>query len=253
MEEAQLGRRSWRERRLALIAGVFFAIDLVFWHHSMDAVGAGLGTVLANTQIVLVGLFAWAVLGERPHARSMASVPIVLVGVVLISGVVGADAYGENPPLGVLFGLLTAVAYSGFLLSLRHGSRELRAAAGPLFDATLASAAVVGAVGLARGALDPLPGWEAQAWLVVLALSAQVLSWLLITISLPRLPALVSSILLTFQPVATVLLSAALLGEDASAGQITGVGAIVAGILIASSGRRPEPHPAPAPATCSPG
>jgi drug/metabolite transporter (DMT)-like permease len=48
-----------------------------------------------------------------------------LIGVVLISGVIGAGAYGSNPALGVLFGLLTAVAYAGFLLTLRAGSSDV--------------------------------------------------------------------------------------------------------------------------------
>jgi drug/metabolite transporter (DMT)-like permease len=222
---------------MALLAGVFFAADLLFWHHAIEAVGAGLGTVLANTQVLIVGVLAWALLGERPGSRSMLSVPIVLAGVVLISGVVGGGAYGENPPLGVLFGLLTALVYSGFLLALRQGSRELRGPAGPLLDATLASAAVTAVAGVALGELDPVPGWAAQGWLVLLALSAQVLAWLLIAVSLPRLPALLTSLVLTFQPVATMLLAAALLDESPSGVQLLGVVAIVAGLLLASARR----------------
>ena len=44
---------------------------------------------------------------------------------------------------------------------------------------------------MAVGDLDWVPDLEAQAWLVLLALSSQVLGWLLISVSLPRLPALV--------------------------------------------------------------
>ena len=33
---------------LAALAGVFFTGDLMFWHHTIEAVGAGLGTVLGN-------------------------------------------------------------------------------------------------------------------------------------------------------------------------------------------------------------
>ena len=39
--------------------GVFFAADLLMWHHSIGDVGAGLSTVLANVQVVLVPLVAW--------------------------------------------------------------------------------------------------------------------------------------------------------------------------------------------------
>ena len=70
LEDRRYGARPARERRIALLAGLFFAADLIFWHHSIGAVGAGLATVLANVQVVLVGLLAWVVLGERPRCCS---------------------------------------------------------------------------------------------------------------------------------------------------------------------------------------
>ena len=48
--------------RLAAFAGVFFAGDLLSWHHAIAAVGAGLATVLGNLQVLVVGLVAWLVL-----------------------------------------------------------------------------------------------------------------------------------------------------------------------------------------------
>ena len=250
-ERNRFGPRTRRSHALAYVAGVLFAVDLIFWHHAIEAVGAGLSTVLGNTQVVLVGLLAWAILGERPSNRSLASIPIVLTGIVLISGVVGSGAYGENPPLGVLLGILTAVAYSGFLLTLRAGNEDVRRPAGPLFDATLASAAVVAIWGVPTGSLDFTPGPAAQGWLILLALSSQVLGWLLISISLPRLPAVVTSILLTLQPVASVLLAALIVDESPSVPQLLGAAAILSGLVLASArGRRRElpASPAQAPA-----
>src|SRR4051812_17306736 len=54
-ERRAYGPRSARERRLAVWAGVLFAIDLVSWHYAIENVGAGLSTVLASMQVVLVG------------------------------------------------------------------------------------------------------------------------------------------------------------------------------------------------------
>ena len=34
--------RTWKQRRLALIAGVVFAVNLTLWHEAIDDVGAGL-------------------------------------------------------------------------------------------------------------------------------------------------------------------------------------------------------------------
>ncbi|MEA2376943.1 MAG: hypothetical protein QOD13_850 [Thermoleophilaceae bacterium] len=245
MERRRYGPRERRDRLLALGAGLFFACDLISWHYSIEAVGAGLATVLANMQVVLVGLTAWAVLGERPEARALASIPFVFIGVVLISGVIGSGAYGDNPLLGAVYGACTAVAYALFLLILRQAGNDLRRPAGPLFDATLSATFFCAIGGVAIGDIDWAPGLEAQAWLVLLALSSQVLGWLLISVSLPRLPAVLTSIVLMLQPVSTVFLGAVLLSESPSAVQLSGVGIVLAGVAFATLGTRSrEPSPA---------
>src|ERR1700752_4703246 len=81
LEHRRFGARSWSERRIGIAAGVFFAADLILWHHSIDDVGAGLATVLANIQVVIVPLVAWMLLSERPGARVMVALPITLIGV----------------------------------------------------------------------------------------------------------------------------------------------------------------------------
>src|SRR5437588_11801966 len=80
-EDRRFGPRPLRARRLAWIAGMFFAADLVLWHNAVEQVGAGLATVLGNTQVVLVGLLAWALLHERPHRSALAAIPVVGIGV----------------------------------------------------------------------------------------------------------------------------------------------------------------------------
>src|SRR5205807_3281417 len=199
---------------------------------------AGLATVLGNLQVVLVGPIAWLLLKERPRARTLAAMPIALGGVLLISGAIGSGAYGRNPGLGVAYGIVTALAYTGFLLTLRHGSADLRRVAGPLADATIVAGLGTALFGLAFGELDLTPSLRAQGWLVLLALSSQALGWLVIAVSLPRLPAALTSVLLTLQPVLSVLFAAAILGEAPSGLQLLGVAGVLAGLLVASAGSR---------------
>jgi drug/metabolite transporter (DMT)-like permease len=244
IERRRYGTRSWRDRGLAWTAGVLFAADLTFWHHSIEAVGAGLATVLGNIQVLLVGLLAWAALGERPENRSLAAIPVVFGGVILISGVIGSGAYGDDPLLGVVFGVSTAIAYALFLLILRQGNSDERRPAGPLFDATLSGAVFSAIGGIAVGDIDWVPGLESQAWLVLLALSSQVLGWLLISVSLPRLPAVLTSIVLMLQPVSAVFLAAVLLSEAPSPVQLLGVAVVIAGVAVATLKPR-ERAPAP--------
>ncbi len=232
-ERRRYGPRAAGQSRLAWIAGAFFAADLVLWHHAIDQVGAGLATVLGNTQVVIVPIAAWLFLGERPGGRVAASVPVVLLGVVLISGVLGGgDAYGRDPVLGVVFGLGTGVAYAGFLLVQRRANADHRRPAGPLFDASLSAAVFSLLIGLPLGEIDLVPTWPAHGWLLLLGLAVQVGGWLLISTGLPRLPAAVTSVVLTIQPVGSVLLGMLILAEAPSGLQLVGVGFILAGLLL---------------------
>ncbi len=174
--------------------------------------------MLGNLQVVIIPFAAWALLGERIERRILVALPLVCTGVLLISGALESGAYGDHPARGVLFGFLTGVTYAGFILVLRHGSSDLRRPAGP-------------AVRRHRGGhrrlhrrrprssatADLVPSWPEHAWLLTLALTSQVLGWLLITVSLPRLPAALTSVTLTIQPVGSVLLGVVLLGEEPSA------------------------------------
>lgn len=240
LERRRYGPRSWRERRWPMLAGIFFAGDLIAWHYAISAVGAGLATVLGNTQVAIVGVAAWLWLKERPQPATIVAVPVVLTGVVLISGVIGEGAYGAAPLLGAVLGVVTALFYAVFILILRHGNRDIRRPAGPLFDATATGALGCLVAGLALGDVQLTPTWPAHGWLLLLAMTSQVLAWLLISVSLPRLPAVTTSIVLTLQPVGSVLLGIVLLDEAPSPLQLVGVAVVLAGIVLASVGRTPR-------------
>jgi drug/metabolite transporter (DMT)-like permease len=236
-EDRRFGARSWRERRAGLLAGIFFSADLLLWHHSIGDVGAGLATVLANIQVVLLPLVAWALLSERPGPRVLLALPISLIGVLLISGVLEHGAFGRDPTRGAVFGVGAGVAYVGFLVLLRQGGADLRRPAGPLCDATAVAAVLCVGAGLVIGDARLVPSWPGAGWLITLALSSQVLGWLIIGATLPRLPAAMSSLLLTVQPIGTVALAALIFSEDPSALQLGGVLLVVVGLLVASTSR----------------
>jgi len=236
LEHRRYGGLPARTVRLALLAGTFFAGDLLFWHHAIEAVGAGLATVLGNLQVLVVGVVAWAAFGERPSRATFVALPVVLVGVALISGAVGGGAYGANPGLGVVLGVATALCYASYLLLIRRGGRDLRRPAGPVAIATVSTAAAAVVVGWIGGDLDLTPAPASLAWLALLGLTSQALGYLLISLSLTRLPAVLTSIILLAQPVMTVALSIALLGEAPSVVQLVGVVFVVGGIAAATFG-----------------
>lgn len=238
-EDRCLGGRSWSERRHAFIGGVFLGGDLILWHRSIEDVGAGLATVLGNVQVVLVPLIAWVALRERPGARILGALPLALVGVVLISGALGSGAYGRAPIQGAAYGLGSGIAYVGFLLLLRRSGADQRRPAGSLFDATMSGAATSVIAGVLIGDAHLIPAWPSAGWLAALALSSQVLGWLLIVTSLPRLPAALVSVLLLVQPVVSIGAADLILGESPTSLQYLGAALVLSALLAATAPKVP--------------
>ena len=234
-----------RSRWLARLAGVFLAADLILWSHTIAAIGAGLGTVVGNLEVLIIALLAWLVLGERPSRSLVLASPVMLAGLVLVGGLAdtgSSHAYGTDPALGVGLGVGVAVLYAVYILMLRQATPAGpdAAVAAPLFEAT--AGAVVGSVvlGLVLGDLRLGPPWPALGWLALLALTSQVIGWLLITVSMPRLAAGTIGALLLIQPAGSVALSYVILGERPSLLQLAGVALMLTGVVVAVSGRAPE-------------
>lgn len=227
--------RGTRERLVAVAAGGLMGMAFVLWTFAIEAIGAGLSTVLGNTQVVIVGIAAWLLHGERPTRTALAGVPIVLLGIAATSGLGGDAAFGDAPGVGVALGMGNAATYAAFLMLFRSLGRDRTVAAGLLGDATLGAVVVAGLAGVVS---DPgfslVPTWPAHAWLVLAGLGPQVIGWLAILYALPRLPALETSVILLMQPVLTVVWAWWLLGETPSWVQLGGVGLVLLGVTAVS-------------------
>ena len=235
-------RRGRRERWLAIVSGLLLALDLNLWHESIALLGAGLGTVIANVQVVFVAAAAWWWYGERPTAARIATIAAVLGGVVLTSGLARHDAYGARPVAGSIIGVLAGVVYAAFLIVYRDANRTPGPRSGPLLDST--AGMVAGA--LACALFDPhftlAPTLTASLWLVLLAIGSQVIGWLLIGTALPKLPVAETSVLLLGQPVFTVIWGVLLFDERLSVLQWLGSAIVLAGVAVLSLQRQPRPE-----------
>jgi drug/metabolite transporter (DMT)-like permease len=237
-------RATW----IARGAGLLLAADLVVWSYSIAAVGAGLATVVGNLQVVVVASFAWALLHERPSRALLVALPILLVGVVLVGGVVGSSSYGAHPALGVIFGVGASICSAAFILVLRTAMSPTALATHPgavgvvrpLYEATLGATVGTAVLAVTTGDFHVGAGWISLGWLVILALNAQVIGWLLISSSLPRVPAAMTSTLMLVQPAGAVALGALILGEQPSVEQFLGVGLILLGVVIGTLRRSPR-------------
>ena len=245
VEQRRRGPRPRAIRAGAFVAGLVLSVDLVLWNHAIAEVGAGIATVLGNLQVLFVALAAWMLFAERPHRTFLIALPVVLAGVVLVSGLVDSTTGGTHPLAGIGYGMATSVAYATFLLILRRTSAGTPHVAGPLAEATTGAALGALLLGLVFGGFQWQIGWPTFGWLLLLSVSSQTIGWLLITSSLPRLPAAISSLTLLLQPAAAMLLAAIVLSERPTLAQIAGAVVVCTGVLAASP-TAPPPRRGPA-------
>ena len=229
--------RSNNTRLIAVIAGFAFSLDFLAYHSTVDWIGTGIGTLIGNSQVIIVTLMSWWLFGERPNLSILISLPIVMIGLVLISGILDDQPYGEHPVRGVIAGVFTAIFYSAFLIIYRFANRELAPAVNLQFDSTLGCAiglVILSFLPLQSIYVDPIdfePNLPTHGWLLMLAILSQVIGWLAIAHSLPRLPAAYTSFAILLQPTLTIVWGILLLSESPSLQQGIGMFLILGSII----------------------
>ena len=230
--------RSSRTRWTAFGAGLILAPDMLSYHSSMIFIGIGIATLIGNSQVIIVTLASWKLFGEKPNPAILLSLPVVIIGLALISGFADPEPYGEDPVKGVVFGMMAAFFYSSFLILFRYSNRELAPSSSVQLDATVGAALgllVLGLLPLSSMAIEPLelqPIWPGHGWLILLALLCQVAGWLAIAHALPRLPAAHTSFAILLQPVLTLIWGYFILHQEGhSQNQAIGIFLVLAAII----------------------
>jgi drug/metabolite transporter (DMT)-like permease len=192
---------SGRVWSLLALAGLFFALDLWFWHRSIIFIGPGLSTLLANFQVFILVLVGILFLGQKPRAAQLVAIPLALVGLGMIVGFDWNSLPGDYR-LGVIFGLLTAICYAGYLLTMRF-SRHAAAVDMPTREiavVSLVSAALLGASALAEGQSLAVTSMTDVGWLAAYGMLSHCLGYILIVSSLPQVSTTEAGLALLLQP-----------------------------------------------------
>jgi drug/metabolite transporter (DMT)-like permease len=197
-----------RDRGIAMLglAALFFALDLAAWHRSILYVGPGLATLLANFQAFVLALADALVFGQRLRWRTMLAIPLAFLGLALI---IGFDWRGlaEQDRRGILLGLLTALCYSGYLLSLRRARFEAtrRTPAGDLALVSAGSALVLAAGARFESTSLAVQTVSDAGLLLAYGVTGQVLGGVLISSSLAHVTAARVGLVLLLQPTLSYL------------------------------------------------
>lgn len=227
-----------RPMLLAVLAGAFFVVDLWAWHRSILFVGPGLATILGNFQVFFLAAAGIFLFGERATWRFMVSIPLAVTGLAMLVGV-DWGALDASYRTGVGFGILTAMAYAAYLLTLRRGQRaETRLGALP----NLTWVSAVTAFGLwviARTEGDGLRIPDTQTWVVLIAYGVvcQAFGWVIISRALRKVAASRAGLVLLAQPALTFVWDILLFHRPTTAVEAAGAMLALGAIYLGSSRR----------------
>jgi drug/metabolite transporter (DMT)-like permease len=193
-----LSKRAWW---LLIVAAVFLALDLWFWHRSINYIGPGLSTLLANFQVFFMMIAGIVLLRQTPRPAQIIAVPLALLGLALIVGFDWATL-PENYKLGVVLGLLTAMAYAAYLLTLRliRETSTFRVPTREMAVVSILCAVILAVSVVAEGQSLAIPSYADLGWLIAYGVLSHCLGWLFIASSLSEVSAVEAGLALLLQP-----------------------------------------------------
>ncbi len=212
-------------------AGFCFAADLAFWHWSIKLTSVANATLEANLAAIFVTLFGWLLLGQKVTRQFLTAMVVALVGTALL---VGKNVRLSPETLrGDGLGVLTAIFYSGYLLSVKaardrgYSTAAIMAASGLITVMVLLPVAILSGETLWPATLH---GW---ALLAGLAMISHLGGQSLIAYALAGLPASFASVGLLVQPATAAVAAWMILGEALAPGQMLGGTLLLLGIWLA--------------------
>ncbi|WP_300462528.1 DMT family transporter [Desulfobacula sp.] len=193
--------RSLKKNFLAVVCGLLFALDLWAWHLSIQYVGPGLATILANFQVFILSIVGFLVFKEKVGISFVLSLPLAFFGLFLIIGM-DIDQLNRNYVIGIVFGMAAAVFYSLFLLLLRQ--LQSNTADFSLFYylmvLSVACSFFLGGKIYMSGGSFAVPDMITLASLFCLGFFIQFAAWVMISNVLPKVKASYAGLILLLQP-----------------------------------------------------
>jgi len=225
--------RGWYRLLLAILCGIFLALDLFFWHQSIHYIGPGLATILGNFQVFLLAALGVLFMGEKVSANFFFAILMAIVGLFLVVGIQW-NQLGSPYKTGVYLGLATAVAYTAFLLALRKlqsDQNETITFYGMML-VSFTTAFILGLQAVYSGDSFIIPDIQSWTALLLLGLTSQGIGWILISNALPRVRASFAGLILLLQPSLAFIWDVLFFHRETSALNWTGVVMAITAIYL---------------------
>ena len=207
--------------------GLCFALDMSIWNWSLSFTSVANATLMANIAPVFVVIFGVLFLGYKIEISFIVTLLLALLGVFLVV------LPGEKIMVfGDSLGILAAVFYAGYILSIKDLTNVLQPAK-TLFYVTIITTVCLFPISLIEA--DSLNLSKSEFFILIsYAIFSQTFAQGLITSGISKVSAHLSSLVLLMQPVAAAFYGWFFLQELLSPLQMAGGLIVLAAIYLAS-------------------
>ena len=219
----------WPGRTLGIIvtfAAFFFAADLAAWHTGIHMTKLANATLFGNTASFAFAAWGLWLVRSWPSPLQGAALGLAALGSVLLMG--NSAELSLRNLHGDLFALTAGLLYAGYLIAVER-AREKLAPLPLLFLSSAMGAAMLLPVALIFGEQIIPENWT---FIVVLALSSQVLGQGLLVYAIGALPPLVVGLVLLTQPAISAIIGWIAYGERLQPLDWVGAAAIAAALVL---------------------
>ena len=219
----------WPGRTLGIIvtfAAFFFAADLAAWHTGIHMTKLANATLFGNTASFAFAAWGLWLVRSWPSPLQGAALGLAALGSVLLMG--NSAELSLRNLHGDLLALTAGLLYAGYLIAVER-AREKLAPLPLLFLSSAMGAAMLLPVALIFGEQIIPENWT---FIVVLALSSQVLGQGLLVYAIGALPPLVVGLVLLTQPAISAIIGWIAYGERLQPLDWVGAAAIAAALVL---------------------
>lgn len=223
--------KALKDYRWLVFGGFLFAIDLAFWHWSLQYTLVANATLLSNLTPIVVAIGSVYFFKDILRGKFWLGLLLATSGAALLAW----GGLGEGRLFGDTLAVITAFWYGSYLLSVVWLRRYFKTATVMLWTGVFSALFLI-PISLATESLLIPQTWD--AWLVVfgLAFICQFLGQGLIAYSLAHLPAAFGAVTLLLQPVVAAGVAWYLFGEVLGGYDFLAGAAILTGIVLAKFG-----------------
>jgi len=219
---------------LLVSSGAFLAIDFMCWHRSIHLVGPGLSTLLANFQVFFTALFTWLLFREKVTRMFVLAIFMAFSGLTFITGL-DWSVLSSGFRAGVIFGLLAAICYSGYLLFLKESMKEnVVSGMSVMLVVSISGSIVLGVVGLATGASFTIPDVGSLLSLLGVGVLSTSIGWSIISSAVRHVPATVAGLVLLLQPALAFVWDVIVFDRQTGGSEIFGILLVLSAIYLGS-------------------